>query len=329
VNIHHLELFYYVARHGGISRAVRHMPYGIQQPAVSSQVLQLEEDLGVRLFERSPFQLTPEGEQLYAFVRPFFENLDATAAKLRQRATPMLRLGAAEMVLRDHLPAVMAQLRASQPGLQLALRSGFTPELHAWLQDRQIDLAITPLEGRLPARVRSLRLLRVPLVLLVPRKSRLKNATEVWARNPVVEPLISLPASEVISRQFQKSLRRLGVEWPLAIEASSLELVVEYVANGYGYGVNVEMPGLVEHPQVRVLPLEGFEPVEIVALWRGEPTPVIQAVLEQAQTYVRQQWPEWVCGKGEIAQTESAASLAPLENGKKNGNGRKIRAAGT
>jgi DNA-binding transcriptional LysR family regulator len=42
VNIHHLELFYYVAGHGGISEAVRHMPYGIQQPAVSDQVIQLE-----------------------------------------------------------------------------------------------------------------------------------------------------------------------------------------------------------------------------------------------------------------------------------------------
>jgi DNA-binding transcriptional LysR family regulator len=38
MNIHHLELFYHVARHGGISSAVRHMPYAIQQPAVSSQI---------------------------------------------------------------------------------------------------------------------------------------------------------------------------------------------------------------------------------------------------------------------------------------------------
>jgi hypothetical protein len=28
MNIHHLELFYYVAKHGGISDAIRHMPYG-------------------------------------------------------------------------------------------------------------------------------------------------------------------------------------------------------------------------------------------------------------------------------------------------------------
>ena len=38
MNVHHLELFYYVARHGGISAAVRYIPYGIQQPAVSGQM---------------------------------------------------------------------------------------------------------------------------------------------------------------------------------------------------------------------------------------------------------------------------------------------------
>src|SRR5207237_749330 len=43
MNIHHLELFYYVARHGGIVPAVRNMPYGIQQPAVSGQIARLEE----------------------------------------------------------------------------------------------------------------------------------------------------------------------------------------------------------------------------------------------------------------------------------------------
>ena len=50
MNIHHLELFYYVAKHGGIAAAVRNMRYGIQQPAVSGQIARLEEALGAKLF---------------------------------------------------------------------------------------------------------------------------------------------------------------------------------------------------------------------------------------------------------------------------------------
>jgi len=42
MNIHHLELFYFVAKHGGIAGAVRNIPYGIQQPAVSGQIAKLE-----------------------------------------------------------------------------------------------------------------------------------------------------------------------------------------------------------------------------------------------------------------------------------------------
>jgi DNA-binding transcriptional LysR family regulator len=72
LNVHHLELFYYVARCEGIVAACRQIPYGIQQPAVSAQVARLEEDLGARLFERRPFRLTPAGKALYDFIAPFF-----------------------------------------------------------------------------------------------------------------------------------------------------------------------------------------------------------------------------------------------------------------
>ena len=66
-------------------QAVRNIPYGIQQPAVSGQVAQLEEYLGATLFHRRPFSLTPQGRELYDFIRPFFDNLNAVAEKLRAR----------------------------------------------------------------------------------------------------------------------------------------------------------------------------------------------------------------------------------------------------
>src|SRR5580765_4150389 len=107
MNVHHLELFYYVARHGGIMEAVRNMPYGIQQPAVSGQVSQLESHLGVTLFHRRPFALTAEGEKLYDFIRPFFSNLDKTAIELQGGQTRHIRIGASSVILRDHLPALI------------------------------------------------------------------------------------------------------------------------------------------------------------------------------------------------------------------------------
>ena len=71
INLHHLELFYYVAEAEGISNAVKVMPYSIQQPAISQQIVSLEKHLGVKLFERRPFCLTDAGRVLLAVVAPF------------------------------------------------------------------------------------------------------------------------------------------------------------------------------------------------------------------------------------------------------------------
>src|SRR5437588_11619061 len=98
MNIHHLELFYYVARHGGIMEAVRNMPYGIQQPAVSGQVAQLESYLGVTLFQRRPFALTVDGQKLYDFIQPFFSQLEKVAVELQGGQARHLRIGASTII---------------------------------------------------------------------------------------------------------------------------------------------------------------------------------------------------------------------------------------
>ena len=266
------------------------MPYGIQQPAVSGQILQLEEDLGVKLFERQPFKLTPEGAELIAFAGPFFDNVDAVAAKLSKRRTAQVRIGGSEALLRDHLPAVIQRVKETHPGLRLAMRAGFQPELETQLRNRELDLAfVTALQPRVSAGLRRLVLLRIPLVLVVHRKSKIKTAAELWARERIEEPLVSsVPAPDGI---FQKGLKRLGVEWRPSIEATSLELVTQYVGKGHGIGVNIDLPALVRHPQVRVLPLEGFDPVEIIAIWRGEPEPIVRAIINESLRYAHENFP--------------------------------------
>src|SRR5687768_14055112 len=176
MNIHHLELFYYVARHGGIAEAVRNIPYGIQQPAVSAQILQLEDSLGVTLFQRRPFALTHAGEKLYEFIRPFFQNLDLIENDIRGGSAQQIRIGASEIVLRDHLPAILQEVRKKFPNLKVVLRRGYQPELEVMLQEQEIDIAMTLLEKKPNPGVRSICLFTLPLVLLVDKKSSIKKA---------------------------------------------------------------------------------------------------------------------------------------------------------
>ena len=297
MNVHHLELFYYVVKHGGISAAVRAIPYGIQQPAVSGQMGKLEEDAGAKLFERSPFRLTAAGERLFAHVQPFFDNLDGVAAKLRESAEPELRLGGAELALRDHIPTVMQRLKKRFPRLRFSLRSGFQSQLEDWLREGQIDVAVTAVDARPPARLRRQRLFDVPLVLLTHRNSGVKSCEQLWARKRIPEPLIALPASSVVTRNFQSGLKKRGVAWPQSIEATSIELVADYVANGDGFGVSIALMPIVRRRDVRVLPLMGFAPMTVGAVWRGEPSPLVRALIEVVQGYAREQWPEWACAE--------------------------------
>ena len=293
LNVHHLELFYYVARHGGISSAVRHMPYGIQQPAVSAQILLLEKDLGVKLFDRQPFRLTTAGQQLMEFADPFFSNLEAMAHRLRNGAQPQLRVAASEVVLRTHFPAVLERLQHHHPQVRLGLRSGFDTELATWLREGQADLVIMPLHGRPPAQMQSLTLLRLPLVLLAPKKLKVKSAADLWANRAPEHPLISMPPRESVSVIFQRGIKKRGVEWPVTIEASSLSLITQYVADGRGVGVSVLLPELVKRPNVQLIVLDDFDMLEVAALWRGELTPLLRAFLEESQRYARELWPEW------------------------------------
>jgi len=295
MNVHHLELFYYVAKHGGISAAVRRMPYGIQQPAVSAQMGKLEEDVEAKLFERSPFRLTPAGEKLFAHVRPFFENLDSLSAELKGPAEPELRIGGAEIVLRDHMPTVMQRVRAVHPKMRLSLHSGHQAQLEAWLREGQIDLAIGPVDARPPKRLRQLRLAQVPLVLLVHRGQPWKNVSELWARKRIALPLIGLPAATSLMRNFQKDLKRRGLVWPQAIEAASAELVTRYVASGDGCGVNLGIGSIIKHRDVRALPLQGFTPMTMGLLWQGEPSRLVRSVIEGVRSYSHETWPDWAC----------------------------------
>ena len=285
MNIHHLELFYYVARHGGITEAVRNIPYGIQQPAVSGQVAQLEEYLGVILFQRRPFQLTPPGEKLYQFVQPFFTNLKVIAHELQGGKTWRLRIGASTIVLRDHLPSFFRGVRKKYPSLKIALREGHRAELESALLREELDLAVTLIEKNSGHGLRSVPLLELPLLLLVEQGSALTSVAPLWQRDHIQEPLICLPEVEGICKNFQQGLARLGVDWFPSIEVSSIDLIETYVANGFGIGVSVRVPKATHAAGIRALPLPPaeFAPVVMGALWRGKITAMLQSLLDEMQ----------------------------------------------
>jgi DNA-binding transcriptional LysR family regulator len=281
MNPHHLELFYYVAKHRGIVAACRHIPYGVQQPAVSTQMIKLEEGCGLRLFERKPFRLTPAGEELYAFISPFFAGLPEMEARLRGKVSRQLRLAGPTQLMRDHLPELLTQLQKDEPAAKLRLVEADQRTAQDLILRGEVDLAVAVMETRPPAGLKVEKLIELPQELLVRTEATYRRAGDVLRDGAAGKlALVSLPEQELLPRLFQAALRAKGLRWPVSIEVSSTELAARYVALGLGVGLSAASPSAPRMPGVRALPLPGFPPLPVAALWKGTPEPLAARFLD-------------------------------------------------
>jgi DNA-binding transcriptional LysR family regulator len=283
MNIHHLELFYYVARNGGIVPAVRNMPYGIQQPAVSGQIARLEEFLGIKLFNRRPFALLPPGIELFEFIRPFFDDIDRVGEAIRGGSAQQLRVAAPAIVLHDYLPEILRRVRKHFPSFRLSLHEAARAEAERLLDAGEIDLAITVIERKKAAGVRARALLELPLILLVKDTQRLTHAHDLWTRDKIEETLISFRRNDPVSLHFQLGLQHVGVEWFPGIEVNSARLIECYVAHGYGIGATVATPEFQTPKGIRALTLPNFPKITIGAAWTGKLSAIAQQFLEEIE----------------------------------------------
>jgi DNA-binding transcriptional LysR family regulator len=282
MNIHHLELFFYVAKHQGVSAAARHIPYGIQQPAISAQIIQLEDSLGVTLFQRRPFELTAEGRELFGFISPFFSGLPKLADRLRGGREVRLRIGAPAAIQHSYLPRLLKALKQHFTKLEFALMTGWQNDFESRLLADELDLAVTSTFGKPAAGLRHQDLLSLPMALLVHEKSRIKRAEDLWKQDRIEEPLICVEAVDAMCRCFQHELLRRKIEWYPTLELASLDLVAEYAAQGFGAGLVIDQPDSRPPAGTRRLRLEGFPLLTYAAMWQGKATPLIETFLQGA-----------------------------------------------
>ena len=277
MNIHHLELFYFVAKFEGITSAVRKMPYGIQQPAVSGQILKLEEKLGIKLFNRRPFALTPAGEELYDYIYPFFSGLGDLEEKLRGDDGRHLRLAATASALRNHLPDCLEIFKKTVPNIKLLVREVAPSDVHGLVTSQQVDVAIGVIGGKMSEGLKSEPLLKIPTVLWVPANSKAKSWEEFLEKDPYSktgligkDPLIGLPPNEVLQQLFQKEFDRHEVKWPVSVEVNSTDVVRDFVVRGFGVGVGIFIPDLPNPKGVKPLVLPNFPTLDIGAKYQGK-----------------------------------------------------------
>ena len=150
-------------------------------------------------------------------------------------------------------------------------------------------MVITAIDGHRPHGLAYQHIATRRLVLIVERRASIRAADSLWEQTQIVAPLISPCSTDGISQVFQRGLKRGSIEWSPQIVASSVGTVAPCVASGAGMGVTLGVPYLIRHPNVRALPLNGFDAVTIAAIWRPEDSTRVKPLLATIRQCVAQE----------------------------------------
>jgi DNA-binding transcriptional LysR family regulator len=283
IQLHRLEGFYRVALAGGYARAARAFPYPITQPAVHQQVRKLEQEIGVRLLERTGkdrVEPTSAGRALLAFCTPFFEELPAVVRAVSQGTHGgVLRIDAAAMELEHVLPRWIARLRRAQPEIRVDIEEvaiGDTRRLLRAEADLVVDYQpqLPPgIEGRQVATYHTFVAAPVEMVGRgAPTLAKLRRA-------PFIGFHPSLPQHAL---QMQ-ALEAAGNTPAHVLSASSVNAILALVRAGLGYSL---VPWPNEHgPRVRGVAVARMPGAHmrfaILASWRrrSPSDPLVEAAL--------------------------------------------------
>jgi DNA-binding transcriptional LysR family regulator len=261
ITLRQLRTFEAVARHASISRAAAEMR--LTQPAVSMQVKQLEDQIGLPLIDQigKRLCLTEAGNELRSYAERMnaqFVDLTAAMDQFRGLERGVLRLAVVSTAI-YFLPKLIATFNRQHPGVRISLQVVNRDAVLTALADNQADLAIT---GQPPeyADIDARYFMDNPLVVIAAPDHKLAGVREIaqgCLENETV--LLREPGSgtrAMIERHFsaQKLSYRPGCE------LSSNEALKQAVQAGLGIGIvpaqTIELE--LETRRLAVLPVEGF-----------------------------------------------------------------------
>lgn len=223
-----LRAFVAVADAGSFTTAAQRLLRG--QSAVSLQIKRLEDQLGVRLFDRGSrhVALTGEGELVLDQARRLLALNDALVSRAREpQLTGLVRLGVPEDFATAHLPALLAEFSRAHPQVALEV----TCELTLPLLDRfgagELDLALVKREPAGPTTGR--RVWHEALVWAA--------AAPVMIEEAEVLPLVCSPQPCVLRRRATTALDAVERPWRIAYSCGSLAGNLAALRAGLGVAV--------------------------------------------------------------------------------------------
>ncbi len=213
----------------------------VSQPSLSAAVKNLEDELGVRIFERGKGEVlvTPIGEEIVAQARRALEEAARVKSVAAQAKNPLegpLRLGVIHTVAPYLLPELVAALGKAAPRMPLDIEENLTANLDAMLRGGAIDAAILALPYAVPG---------IAVVPLYSERFRvIVPARHAWARRRTIradelaaQNLLLLSVGHCFRDQVLDSCHEFARPVTPGKEGNSLETIRNMVTSGMGISV--------------------------------------------------------------------------------------------
>ncbi len=242
VNPKTLSTFLAVAENASFGKAAEQLHLSL--PAVSMQIKQMEQRLGVALFHRTTRKvaLTAEGEHLLVSTRKAMAELDAALARLEQVAQAQhghLSFACVPTVAGTTLPPLLVAFAQLYPGVTVRVRELAQPELLQSVRRREVDFGIGLAPER-PGELDARALFDDPYVAVVPAGHPAAGKASITLRELARMRLLALGTSQ-FRRDLQDALDREGLAPDMGYEFTHVATVVAMIEAGLGVGI---LPGL-------------------------------------------------------------------------------------
>jgi DNA-binding transcriptional LysR family regulator len=272
MELRHLRYFLAVADELNFRRAAERI--GIAQPPLSSQIHDLESELGVQLFRRVPkgAELTEAGVAFLGEVPAVFEQVER-AVRLAQRGgrgeVGQLRVGyTGSAAFNEIVPTALRNFRRTYPEVELNLEELNTPPLLDRLSHNRLDAVFIRPSKEPPAGVNLLSLPSEGMMVVVPAEHRLARSYAVELKALAGEPLIMFSRSlgPALFDEVIGTCRSVGFEPVIGQVAPQITSIANLVAVELGVSIvparmaNAAVPGVV------FLPITGVAPVARLGL---------------------------------------------------------------
>ncbi|MER0481936.1 LysR family transcriptional regulator [Streptomyces sp. Edi2] len=153
MNVEGLRYAQAVSQTKSFSAAAR--AYGVTQPALSNGIARLEEQLGLKLFDRSPrgVKPTPAGSRILPLIDRALSALDSVSAEAQQLANPAphtIRMGVSPLIGPDLVARAFGAARALDKPRSLVLREANLDDLRTELTAGDLDIMLAPAVAPMP-----------------------------------------------------------------------------------------------------------------------------------------------------------------------------------